>query len=222
METFETLDRVTTPDGRRLTLHHRDGDFYIHLDGEELMSTRATGTEEALARLACGDLADRPRPRILIGGLGLGYTLRAALDHLPSQAEVLVAELFPEVVDWNRTCLPAEHRRCLDDPRVDIRTGDVWNLLDNPRRFDAILLDVDNGPSAWCMESNHKLYGPTGLERLERALASGGMLAIWSADGDDAFVRRLRKRGFRVRVERARARGRRGARHTIFLARKRA
>lgn len=221
MRTFDTLDRATTPDGRSLTLHHRDGDFYIYLDGEELMSTRATGSEEMLAELGCRELAAADRPRVLIGGLGLGYTLRAALDLLPARAQVTVAEILPAVVDWNRSLLSSVHQQSLVDARVEIRTGDVWALLDGNGSFDAILLDVDNGPSAWCLESNDRLYSRPGLQQIHRSLASGGVLAIWSAYADDTFVKRLKKSGFSVQVERARARGRKGARHTIFLARKR-
>ena len=220
MRTFDTLDRAATPDGRWLTLHHRDGDFFIYLDGEELMSTRATGSEELLAELACRELATLDGPRILIGGLGFGYTLRAALALLPPRAKVLVAEILPAVVDWNRTHLDAIHRQGLEDSRVEIRTGDVWNLLDGRAGLDAILLDVDNGPSAWCLDSNSRLYSPQGLQQIHRSLAAGGMLAIWSAYSDDAFVKRLAKSGFAVTVERVRARGRKGARHTIFLARR--
>lgn len=219
MRTFDTLARAATPDGRWLTLHHRDGDFYIYLDGEELMSTRATGSEELLAELACRELATRDRPRILIGGLGFGYTLRTALALLPPRAEVLVAEILPAIVDWNRKLLDTVHRRCLEDSRVEIRTGDIWNLLAGRADLDAILLDVDNGPSAWCLDSNRRLYSPHGLQLIHRSLAAGGTLAIWSAYADDAFAKRLKKGGFEVTVEHVRARGRKGARHTIFLAR---
>jgi spermidine synthase len=220
MRPFHTLASVTTPDGRRLTLHRRETDFFIHLDGEELMSSRAYGSEAALAELACRDLAQVRRPRVLIGGLGLGYTLRAALQVLPGTAEVIVAEVFPCVVDWNRRYL-ADLGGPLEDPRVRVVERDVVDLLGDTRQtpYQVILLDVDNGPAAWCQDSNRRLYDRRGLERIRRSLAPGGVLAVWSAQADPVFVKRLRQCGFAARAETARASGRKGSRHTIFLAR---
>lgn len=220
MRPFETLDHTRTPDGRTLTLHHRDGDFFIHLDGDELMSSRATGSESALADLACRDLEAHESPRVLIGGLGFGYTLRAALSTLPPQAEVTVAEVFPAVVEWNRKRLGPLYRRTLEDPRVHLRETNVWHLLAGRPLYDAVLLDVDNGPSAWCLNANRRLYDRRGIDRLHRSLARRGVLAIWSAYSDTAFTKRLEKRGFQVQLESVRGRGRKGARHWIFLARK--
>lgn len=219
MRPFETLDRVTTPEGRELSLHHHDGHYFIHLDGEELMSTWVHGSESALAEMACEALPPG-RPRILIGGLGLGFTLRSALEVLPRTAEVVVAELFPRVVDWNRTYL-TERGRPLEDPRVRIHDGNVVDLLRGgpARHYHAILLDVDNGPSEWCLESNGALYNREGLQTLKRSLVPGGTLAVWSAYPDPVFVRNLRKAGFDALSQNVRGRGRKGPRHTIFLGR---
>ncbi len=220
MRPFETLDRVTTPEGRELSLHHHDGHYFIHLDGEELMSTWVHGSESALAEMACSDLGSVQRPRVLIGGLGLGFTLRAALDVLPKQAEVVVAELFPRVVEWNRTHLTGLGRP-LEDPRVRIHDGNVVDLLQEgpARRFNAVLLDVDNGPSEWCLNSNRALYDPQGLERIKRSLVPGGVLAVWSAYPDPGFVKSLRKGGFAAESRTVRGHGKKGPRHTIFLGR---
>ena len=218
MRPFETLDRVTTPEGRELSLHHHDGHYFIHLDGEELMSTWVHGSESALAELACEGLRKRRLPRVLIGGLGLGFTLRAALEILPEQAEVVVAELFPRVVEWNRKHLVSLGRP-LDDRRVRIHDGDVVGLLrQSPEgSFHAVMLDVDNGPSEWCMKSNGVLYDRDGLQHIRRVLAPGGALAVWSAYPDPAFVKSLRRCGFRASAQTVRGRGRKGPRHTIFL-----
>jgi spermidine synthase len=220
MRPFETLDRVTTPEGRVLSLHHHDGHYFIHLDGEELMSTWVHGSEVALAELACAGLENVPKPRVLIGGLGLGFTLRAALEVLPDRAGVIVAELFPRVVEWNRVHL-TQLGRPLEDRRVRIHDGDVGELLRNcpEGAFHAVMLDVDNGPSEWCLESNGALYDRAGLQSIKRAIAPGGTLAVWSAYPDPTFVKTLRKGGFEASSRNLRGRGRKGPRHTIFLGR---
>lgn len=220
MRPFETLDRVTTPEGRELSLHHHDGHYFIHLDGEELMSTWVHGSETALAEMACEGLGRSPKPRVLIGGLGLGFTLRAALEILPETAEVVVAELFPRVVEWNRVHLTGLGRP-LEDRRVRIHDGDVGELLrQSPAgHFDAVMLDVDNGPSEWCLKSNGALYDRDGLQAIKRAIAPGGTLAVWSAYPDPSFVKSLRKGGFEASSQTVRGRGRKGPRHTIFLGR---
>lgn len=220
MRPFETLDRVTRADGTVLSLHHRDGDYFIHLDGEELMSTRRTGSEEALATLACQEISGRKSPRILIGGLGFGYTLRTALEVLPARSEVIVAEIYAPVVEWNRTSMRPLHRQTLEDERVIIQIANVWDCLARREAFDAILLDVDNGPSAWCLGSNGRLYDRPGLERIRASLSPRGVLAVWSAYTDDAFSKRLRKSGFSTRAVRVRDHHRKGAQYTIFLASK--
>ena len=220
MRPFETLDRVPRADGTVLSLHHRDGDYFIHLDGEELMSTRRTGSEAALARVACQQRPEGQNPRVLIGGLGFGYTLRAALEALPPRAEVVVAEIYSAVVEWNRELLEPIHRQTLEDERVVIQNANVWDLLDGRQTFDVVLLDVDNGPSAWCLTSNSRLYDRKGLQRIRASLAPRGVLAVWSAYADEAFVKRLKKSGFSTRVERVRDHHRKGAQHTIFIASK--
>ena len=220
MRPFETLQSTTTPDGSLLTLHHRDGDYFIHLAGEELMSTRRTGSESALGTLTCREIRSHGNPRLLIGGLGFGYTLRATLESLPPGAEVVVAEIFPAVVEWNRQCLEPLHRHTLEDRRVVIRSAHVWDLLGDQQSYDAILLDVDNGPSAWCLPSNGRLYERQGLQRIRRSLTPRGVLAVWSAYSDPAFVKRLSKYGFSATVERVRDHDRKGAQHTIFIGRR--
>ncbi len=217
MKAFETLDRVTTPDGRELTLHRRGRDYFVYLDGDELMSSRAPGTEKALAEITCRDLGGRPR--VLVGGLGLGFTLRAALDVLPPGAKVVVAEVFATVIKWNRTYLADLQGDALTDRRTTITHGDVWDLARKEGPWDAILLDVDNGPAAWCLESNGRLYSQAGLLQIQAALAPGGVVAFWSADSDARFVKTLHKCGFDARSQAVRARAGRGARNTIFVAR---
>ena len=222
MRPFETVASVTTREGRCLTLHRHDGDYFIHLDGEELMSSRRHGSEVALAELALTDLPGSSAPRVLIGGLGLGYTLRAALDVLPRKARIVVAEIFPAVVEWNRGELAGlgEVSRPLDDPRVRVREQDVTSVLaGHADSWDAILLDVDNGPSAWCLNSNGSLYDREGLERIRASLIPGGILGVWSAYPDAPFLKRLGKAGFEASVETAHARGRKGAKSFIFLGR---
>lgn len=219
MKPFETLDEFATPDGQRLSLHHRDGDYYIDLDGHELMSTRVHGSETALGALACGPLRGRRGCRVLIGGLGLGFTLRAVLDRLPQDARVVQAEVFDTVVQWHHT-----HLRGLgvpfDDPRVEVRIGDVAAMVRQAGNepYDAILLDTDNGPDAMCIDSNAGLYDDTGIALIATALRAGGTLAVWSAHPDPAFAKRLRRGGFRVQQETVRGNRRKGPRHTIFLA----
>ena len=220
MRPFHHLDSVTTEEGRELTLHRRDQDFFINLDGEELMSTRAPGSEIALAELGCEDLGSARRPRVLIGGLGLGYTLRAALAVLPKQAQVVVAELFPAVVEWHRTHLASLAEGSLEDPRVRIEVQDVWDVLSTSGAFDAILLDVDNGPDGWCLDANSRLYHEGGLERIRKSLSEKGTLALWASQPDPRYVQRLRKRGFQVRTQNVRTEGQGGnRRHVVILAR---
>jgi len=222
------IDYVVTRDGRELVLYQRGGVFAIEIDGADLMFSRAHGSEEDLARLALEALGDRPAPRVLVGGLGMGYTLRAVLDGLDagggkrSRAVVVVAEAFPEVVSWNRGVLADLARRPLDDRRVRVEEDDVVEVVARARKpFDVILLDVDNGPEALTLDGNRHLYTPTGLARLHDALAPGGVLAVWSATGDPRFVRRLGGAGFAASQHRSYARpGGKGGRHTIFLGRR--
>ncbi len=224
MRPFETLETFETPEGKLLTLHRHDHDLAIHLDGEELMSSRAPGSETTLAKVACRSLRAK-RPRVLIGGLGLGFTLRAALDSLPEQSRVVVAEIFECVAEWNRRYVAEQIEalgRPLDDPRVEIQIEDVHNVIAAASRgaYHAILLDVDNGPGAWCLRANSRLYGASGLGRIRAALAAGGVLAVWSTYPDPRFVGQLRRAGFEASREKARTRGKKGNHHTIFVARK--
>jgi spermidine synthase len=215
-----TLGRVATPDGRELVLYERDGVFSIRIDGLELMSSRAHGSEEALADLALADIRDR-NPKVLVGGLGMGYTLRAVLDAVPLSARITVVEIFPAVVGWNRGELAHLARKPLEDARVTVVEADVAAVVSaNPHAFDAVLLDVDNGPAAFTTAGNRRLYGPRGLADIRRCLRPRGVLGVWSADPDPAFARRLTRAGFRVRTETVSARRRtKGPKHTIFVAR---
>lgn len=220
MKPQSTLDRVTTPDGKELVLYERDGVYTIRVDGLELMSSRAHGSEEDLAELVIGELGTR-RPRVLVGGLGMGFTLRAVLDLVPPDATVVVAELLPEVVAWNRGPLAELARSPLSDPRVSLEVVDVGRVMaTRPAAFDGILLDVDNGPSALTDRRNADLYRKRGLEAARRSLGPGGVLGVWSASPDRPFERALARAGFTVRTETVRARrGTKGPRHTIFIAR---
>lgn len=203
-----------------LRLYRRGGEFSIKAGHSELMNSRVHGSEDALAALGCGRLRDRARARVLIGGLGMGYTLAAALAQLGAAAEVVVAELVPAVVAWNRGPLAELAGRPLDDPRVQVREQDVGLVLRAERAgFDAILLDVDNGPEGLTRQANDWLYGLEGLDAAYAALRPGGVLAVWSAGPEPVFAQRLRKIGFAVEEVRVRAHaGRRGARHVIWLA----
>jgi spermidine synthase len=220
MKPWEVLGRTRTPDGTELTLTRHTSEYVIEANGQTLMSSRAHGSEDALGLIGCQRARALTRPAVLVGGLGMGFTLRAALDCLPPAASILVAELVPAVVTWNRGPLGALANHPLDDPRVRIEIGDVAAVLRSSReRFDAVLLDVDNGPVALTASSNASLYDAPGVAAARAALRPGGVLAVWSAREDRGFERRLRAGGFRV--ERARVRGRRataGARHAILVA----
>jgi spermidine synthase len=220
MKQRELLASTTTPDGMQMTLSLHAGDYYIEVDGQALMSTRAPGSEKALADLAAQELAGNSHPRVLIGGLGLGFTLGAALDVLPPGASVVVVEFFETIVDWNRKFGFHSATDRLADPRVAVEVTDVVDYLWRVKRpFDAILLDVDNGPDAWCLASNNRLYDRSGLLRIQHALKPGGLLAVWSAVESSAFEKRLAEAGFTARSETVRSRGHKGERHTIFLGR---
>ncbi|MGO9688632.1 MAG: hypothetical protein ACLP2X_08800 [Syntrophobacteraceae bacterium] len=207
-------------DERELRLYRRDEEFSIRAGNRELMNSRVHGSEDALGELACARIADCPRPRVLIGGLGMGYTLRAALHGLSALGQVIVAELIPEVVVWNRGPLGELAGHPLRDDRVTVREADVAGILrEEQGAYDAILLDVDNGPKGLTRKGNDWLYSHGGLSAAFAALRPGGVLAVWSAGPDLAFSDRLRKTGFKVEEVRARARGvRGGARHIIWIA----
>lgn len=220
------LDHAPIPgSGDELRLYADGGHFSIKIaslkggGGSELMSTRMHGSEDALAEVACTRIAARPGVRVLIGGLGMGFTLAAALARLGADARVTVAELVPAVVAWNRDALGAHAGHPLADPRVEVHEGDVGNLVRAGRAgWDAILLDVDNGPQGLTRRANDALYDEAGLAGAWRALRPGGVLAVWSAHPDRAFTERLRRCGFDVEEVPVRAHGGKGSRHRIWLA----
>ena len=210
--------QATTPDGKVMSLHEHDGALVIRVAGVELMSTRQHHSEERLADVACDHVRGRPQPRVLIGGLGLGFTLRAALARLGPDASVVVVELMPAVVEWNRGPLGPLAGNPLDDPRTRLHVGDVGALMNTtPGTWDAILLDVDNGPDAFTQKGNDKLYSPAGLARARKALRKGGALAVWSGYAAPAFVQQLARAGFRAEAHNVRAHGGKGARHVIYV-----
>ncbi|EWH03748.1 hypothetical protein [Halomonas sp. BC04] len=223
MAKFEVIGTASIPGkGSELRLLQRNDEFSIRIAGSpgELMNTRLHGSEDALAELACERIADRTGIRVLIGGLGMGFTLAAALRSLPDSAEVVVAELVPGVVDWNRGPLGAAAGYPLNDPRAVVSLGDVGELLRRePGGFDAIMLDVDNGPEGLTRKENDWLYSPQGLAAAQEALRPDGVLAIWSAGQDPAFTERLRRIGLLVEEVTVRAhRPGKGAKHRIWLA----
>jgi len=219
---FELLGQTDSADGAVLKLVRRDDEYLILADGKPLMSSRMHGSEEALATAACRNAQKLKHPHVLIGGLGMGFTLRAALEILPSQASVVVVELVPAVVEWNRGPLGELAGYPLHDKRVRVETNDVAATLRSCRNhFDAVMLDVDNGPAAFTASNNAALYDDAGIATAFSALKNDGVLAVWSAREDKTFERRLRQAGFAVKVEKAGARAKGGgSRHTIFLATK--
>jgi spermidine synthase len=218
---WQLLDSAPIPgSGKSLSLYQRGGEFSIRIEGREVMNSAVHESEEALAERALVRIAGRPRPRVLIGGLGMGFTAAAALRTLGAEGRVVVAELVPAVIQWNRGPLGEPAGRPLQDPRVTVREGDVASFLLKERRtYDAILLDVDNGPEDLTRRGNHWLYTESGLEAAAEALRTEGVLAVWSAGPDRAFSRRLRRAGFEVEEMRVGSKGPRGrSRHTIWLA----
>lgn len=213
------LAAAHAPGGVELKLMRRGDELSITLGANELMNSRLGGSERALATLACARLEGRTAPRVLIGGLGMGFTLRAALEALGPGARVEVAELVPEVVAWARGPMSGLFGGCLDDPRVVLATGDVAAPIAAARGvYDAVLLDVDNGPDGLVSPANDGLYGFSGLAAARRALRPGGVLAVWSAAPSPSFVRALEGAGFAVEAVRVRAHGVGGARHVVWLA----
>jgi spermidine synthase len=220
----ELIAVAEVPGGPPLQLVRHGGDFMITLERNELMSTRMSGSEVALGAMTCQRLRT-PSPNVLIGGYGMGFTLRAVLAELGPAARITVAELVPEIVEWARGPMAAMTNGCLDDPRVEIRIGDVAGLID-PRAatWDAILLDVDNGPDGLVRDANDRIYTLPGLKVAKAALRPGGVLAVWSAAKDTVFANRLRKAGFAVDEVSVRARAGgadgkgKGPQHTIWFA----
>jgi spermidine synthase len=219
---LELLGQTLTPDGTVLKLTHRDNEYIILANGKSLMSSGMYGSEEALATFACRRARTLEQPCVLIGGLGMGFTLRATLDFLPPDAIVVVAELVPAVVEWNRGPLGPLAGHPLKDKRVRIEIGDVAvTLRSGPGKFDAVILDVDNGPTALTASDNAWLYDDRGIAAALDALKMDGVLAVWSARDDRKFEKRLRYGGFAVQVERVRGRLKKGGpHHIIFLGHK--
>jgi spermidine synthase len=209
-------------EGSELALYRRGVDYFIKIvGGQDLMNSRAHGSEDALGVIACNGLRGKPAARVLIGGLGMGFTLSAALSALDDDAEVVVAEIVPGVVEWNRGELGEVAGMPLDDPRTRVHEVDVTVLLQKePAGYDAIVLDVDNGPDGLTRASNEWLYSRAGLSVTFRALRPGGALAIWSAAPDRAVTKRLRSAGFVVEEVTVRAHAGKGARHVIWMARR--
>ena len=218
------LDTAAIPGSKdTLRLIQRGAEFSIMLGGNELMNSRLSGSEEALATLACAKIMPRTAPRILIGGLGMGFTLRATLAELPDNAEVVVAELVPAVVAWAKGPMAEHHGDSLSDPRTKIIITDVAKLIrEGDASYDIILLDVDNGPDGLTKNANDHLYSNDGLRRAWAALRADGILAIWSAGPDKAFAARFNAAGFDIEEIEVRAhKGKSGARHIIWLGMKR-
>ena len=200
--------------------YHHDGAYEVWVDNNPLMSSRIYGSEEVLAELALDRLGRRKAPRVLIGGLGMGYTLARTLALVPEGAEVHVAELIPEIVEWNREVFGHCAGRPLDDPRVRVIEGDVREVVAGADEgtYDVVLLDVDNGPQGLSRAANNQLYTRPGLKQLRSALNQGGVLGVWSAADDGAFDARLRKGRYQVRIHHVKARRTKGPRRTIWVA----
>ncbi len=224
MRPWQLLDTAHVPGqhgaASALRLYQRGEEFAIKAGNNELMNSRVHGSEDALAELGCAHIVGRARSRVLIGGLGMGFTLAAALQSLAADAEVVVAELVPAVVAWNRGPLAHLAGQPLSDARVTVREADVGIVIRAATQtYDAILLDVDNGPEGLTRRANDWLYGLEGLEAAYTALRPGGVLAVWSAGAEPVFTQRLYKLGFSVEERKVRAHaGKQGARHTIWLA----
>ncbi len=216
------VDTIEVPgENKKLNLYRRGSEFTISIGMQELMNSHTNGSEKALAELACQELANRSQANILIGGLGMGFTLATALKEIGPESKVVVAELVPGVIEWSRGPLAGLAGAPLKDRRVIIREIDVWDvLLEKPEAYDAIILDVDNGPSGLTRRDNDRLYSMEGLFIAYSALRPRGLLAVWSAGQDPAFSKRLHKAGFEVDERRIRANVTRGARQIIWLAAK--
>ncbi|MCM2285861.1 MAG: hypothetical protein NDI81_13840 [Desulfobacula sp.] len=223
MMAWEKIDRVAIPGQEQdLTLQRRGEEFSIRTAGVELMNSRVHGSEDELARLTCERLNHRTGLKILIGGLGMGFTLAAALKHTGTDARITVSELIPAVIQWNREFLSHLAGNPLDDPRVGVKPEDVAKTIQARTSFwDAVLLDVDNGPEALTHKDNHQLYTRSGLKTVFGALRPGGILSVWSAGDDEAFTLRLNQCGFHTKKKTVRARNsQKGSRHILWLAQK--
>ena len=220
---WKLLSRSGTPDNKNeLILYQRDTEYSIRVNGQELMNSRMFGSEMMLAELSCPEIADRKNANVLIGGLGMGYTLSASLRLLDSDADVFLAELVPSVVEWNKEILGALAGHPLKDSRVTVLIEDVVNIINNnTSAFDAILLDVDNGPDGLTQEENDALYSMSGISMIHRALRPGGVVAVWSSSPDTGFTQRLNRSSFSVVEKKVRGRTqKKGPVHTIWIATK--
>lgn len=223
LKPFRNLAATRTPDGSQFTLHEHDGEFFLKLNGRQLMSTTSTSSELLLAQVACEGLARHREPRVLIGGLGLGYSLQRVLEIVGPGATVEVAELLPEVVAWNREFLMQVNGKLLADPRVKVRVEDVYKVIrkGGAGHYDAILLDVDNGPTSFVQPKNSRLYDRGGFNVIRRALTPNGKVAFWSACPEPDFVKSLTRAGFKVEAVPAKANehAKRFA-HVIYVAKR--
>ncbi len=224
LKPFTNLAQARTPDGEDLTLHGHDGHFYLRVNRQPLMGTNASESEKVLAQLACHRLQGQRDKSVLIGGLGFGFTLRRVLELMHKDALVHVAELLPEVVAWNREFLTEVNGLLLDDARVTVLVEDVFKVIARAASapYDAIMLDVDNGPIAMVQDGNRRLYQDQGFTAITQALKPGGIVAFWSASNDHAFAKRLERAGFSVEVVAAKVHERaKRSTHTIFVAKRR-
>jgi spermidine synthase len=222
MRKRELLETVEIPNSRsKMSLYQQGDEFSIWVDGVPLMTSRKHGSEEALADLGCAKLRDRADGHILVGGLGMGFTLAATLRSVGPQASIRVAELVPAILTWNQTLLGHFAAHPLEDARVEVQLADVADILRaSPNTWDAILLDVDNGPSGMTQDKNTWLYWPDGLRVIHKALTAQGVVSIWSAYSDPAFQKRLIQAGFKVELHPVAAHGKGGSTHYIWTARK--
>lgn len=215
------IDEATLPSGEVLTLTQESGYFMVRADGMPLMSNMAHYSEEYMAVIGCEGLKDKPDARVLVGGLGMGYTARSALDQLGPSGTVVVSEISPTLVEWNRGPLADLADRPLEDPRCELAVGDlVEYIAAEPDPFDAILIDTDHGPDSYCADGNVRLYSRKGLARLRDALKPGGTLVVWSAYQIPSFRHALKRAGLKDDVYRVRSRGTKGGKHTLYIGRK--
>lgn len=220
MKKWTSVDTALMPDGRTISLNEHDGTYFVRVGGANLMSTRRHASEEKIAELACAEAKNICGARVLIGGLGFGFTLKAALSVLAADATVVMAEILAAVVAWNRNPSFNLAGDAMADPRVIVLQKDVSEVISESRSsFDSIILDVDNGPSALSTEGNHRLYNSKGLRLIRAALRPGGCVAIWSAAPDPAFEKLMVRAGFAVEVQRCRAHANSGGWHIIFVGR---
>jgi spermidine synthase len=217
---WTSVDRTLTRDGKTISLDEHDGSYTIRVDGAALMSTRQHGSEEKIAELACAHLKGKRRARVLIGGLGFGFTLKASLARVDPDATVIVAEILEAVIAWNRNPSLPLAAEAMADPRAIVLQRDVGEVIAAERDgFDSIILDVDNGPSALSTDANQRLYDYAGLQRTRTALRPAGCMAVWSAAPDPAFERLMARAGFLVEMHGCRSRLHSGRRHTLFVGR---